>query len=68
MTLGWHMGEIESDTFFFKEGGGAGFRSMMRVYPKHGVVTIVMTNATIIGVRKCIDAMDGAFLGGQSAI
>jgi D-alanyl-D-alanine carboxypeptidase len=64
MTLGWHIGDMDSSTFFYKEGGGAGFRSMMRVYPKHGIATIIMTNATGIGVRKCLDHVDGTFLRG----
>jgi D-alanyl-D-alanine carboxypeptidase len=62
MTLGWHMEDIDSGTFFYKEGGGAGFRSMMRVYPSRGIATIIMTNATGIGVRECLDAMDRTFL------
>jgi D-alanyl-D-alanine carboxypeptidase len=33
MTLGWHIGELNGTRFFYKEGGGRGFHSMMRVYP-----------------------------------
>jgi CubicO group peptidase (beta-lactamase class C family) len=66
MTLGWHIGDIDSSTFFYKEGGGAGFRSMMRIYPKHGIATIIMTNATGIGVRKCLDHVDRTFLRGMT--
>lgn len=40
---------------------------MMRVYPKHGIATIIMTNATGIGVRKCLDAVDRAFLRGNNS-
>ena len=30
MTLGWHIGN--GTAYFFKEGGGGGFHSEMRVY------------------------------------
>ena len=64
MTLGWQMGDIDSGVFFYKEGGGAGFRSMMRVYPKHGIATTIMTNPTGIAVRRCLDDVDSTFLRG----
>jgi len=66
MTLGWHMGEIDGGTFFYKEGGGGGFRSMMRVYPKQAFATIIMTNATGVGVRRCLDVMDRTLQRGNN--
>jgi CubicO group peptidase (beta-lactamase class C family) len=39
MTLGWHIGSLARTPYFFKEGGGAGFHSMMRLYPKEGLGT-----------------------------
>src|SRR3954467_2453014 len=39
MTLGWHVGETGGVPFFFKEGGGGGFRSMMRLYAAGGVAS-----------------------------
>lgn len=62
MTLGWHVGNMDGTNFFYKEGGGAGFRSMMRVYPKCGIATVVMTNATGFDVRKCLNTADRIFL------
>ncbi len=62
MTLGWHIGELDGRRYFYKEGGGGGFRSMMRVYPAHGIATVVMTNATGFGVRECLDTVDVQFL------
>lgn len=62
MTLGWHIGDLGSRRFFYKEGGGGGFRSMMRVYPESGMATVVMTNATAFDVRACLDEVDRQFL------
>ena len=62
MTLGWHMGGFERTRFFFKEGGGGGFHSMMRVYPDDGIGTVVMTNATGFDVRRLLDTMDAVFI------
>ncbi len=40
MTLGWHVGAADGARFFYKEGGGGGFDSMMRIYPAAGVGTV----------------------------
>ncbi len=58
MTLGWHIGE----GFFYKEGGGGGFHCMMRVYPSHGIGTVVMCNATGFDVGRLLNAADPAFM------
>jgi hypothetical protein len=44
MTLGWHIGSVDGVQFFFKEGGGGGFRSEMRIYPSAGIASVVMVN------------------------
>jgi CubicO group peptidase (beta-lactamase class C family) len=62
MTLGWHIGDIEGTRFFYKEGGGGGFHSMMRVYPASGVATVIMTNATGFDVGTCLNIVDPGFL------
>jgi CubicO group peptidase (beta-lactamase class C family) len=65
MTLGWHIGSRSGTPFLFKEGGGGGFHSMMRVYPADGIGTVVMANATAIDVRGSLDAVDPRFLGAR---
>jgi CubicO group peptidase (beta-lactamase class C family) len=65
MTLGWHIGELTGQRFFFKEGGGGGFHCMMRLYPAGGIGTIAMTNATGFDVRKLLDTIDPEFLRGS---
>jgi len=61
-TLGWHVGETNGRRFYYKEGGGGGFRCMMRVYPFCGVGSVVMTNATHFRVAQCSDAFDSRFV------
>lgn len=58
MTLGWHIGKVDGEVVFFKEGGGGGFHSMMRMYPARRVASVVMTNATNFPVAAFLDAMD----------
>lgn len=68
MTLGWHIGDLDGTRFFYKEGGGGGFHSMMRVYPGDGIGTVVMTNATGFDVRRLLDAIDPSFIRSRKAI
>lgn len=58
MTLGWHIGAVGRAQFFYKEGGGGGFHSMMRIYPASRIATVVLTNATTFDVRGLLDAID----------
>ncbi|MDE2250066.1 MAG: beta-lactamase family protein [Gammaproteobacteria bacterium] len=62
MTLGWHIGGPADTPYFFKEGGGGGFHSMMRLYPVARVGSVVMTNATLFNVRALLDAADAQLL------
>ena len=62
MTLGWHIGAVDGVRYFYKEGGGGGFHSMMRVYPSVGIATVVMTNTTGFNVRAFLDEVDLLFL------
>jgi len=62
MTLGWHVGRRGPRRFFFKEGGGGGFRCMMRLYPAAGVGTVLMTNATALNVGRVLDELDAPFV------
>ena len=60
MTLGWHIGEVGGARYFFKEGGGGGFHSLMRLYPDRRIGTVVMTNATGSKIARLLDAVDRA--------
>jgi D-alanyl-D-alanine carboxypeptidase len=61
MTPGWHIGSVGGTPYFYKEGGGGGFHSMMRLYPSAGTGTVVMVNATRFDVRGHLDRMDPRF-------
>jgi CubicO group peptidase (beta-lactamase class C family) len=60
MTLGWHIGNLTGQPFFYKEGGGGGFHCMMRLYPGDRVGTVAMTNATGFDVGKLLNTLDPA--------
>lgn len=62
MTLGWHVGASGGVPCFYKEGGGGGFHCMMRLYPKAGIGTVLMTNATRFDVGGHMDSWDSHFL------
>jgi D-alanyl-D-alanine carboxypeptidase len=62
MTLGWHVGETNSVYYCFKEGGGGGFRSEMRIYPSLGLGSIVMTNSTIFNSTEFLNRVDNEFI------
>ncbi len=59
MTLGWHVGVTNGKEVYFKEGGGCGFRCLMRICPALRRGSVVMTNSTDFDVRSCLDASDG---------
>lgn len=62
MTLGWHVGRTSGTSYFFKEGGGGGFHSEMRVYPLQRIASVVMVNGTDFNSSKFLNRTDKAFL------
>jgi len=58
MTLGWHIGELDGSRYYFKEGGGGGFHSMMRLHPERGFGSIIIGNATGFRASKALDEID----------
>jgi CubicO group peptidase (beta-lactamase class C family) len=63
MTLGWHMGSLGPYQYLFKEGGGGGFHSAMRLYKSRGIGTVFMANATTVSVSRILDRLDGWLVG-----
>jgi D-alanyl-D-alanine carboxypeptidase len=61
MTLGWHIGRSDGLQYFFKEGGGGGFHSEMRVYPSHGIASVVIANNTSFDARGFLNTVDKEF-------
>jgi D-alanyl-D-alanine carboxypeptidase len=62
MTPGWHIDELNGGPYFYKEGGGVGFHSEMRIYPRAGLASIIMTNRTEFNSRKRLTEVDQVFL------
>jgi len=65
MTLGWHIGETRTgpraEKFFFKEGGGAGYHTEMRIYPASRAASVVIANNTAFAVKAFLDTADAEF-------
>jgi D-alanyl-D-alanine carboxypeptidase len=66
MTLGWHIGSLAGTEFLYKEGGGGGFHCLMRLYPRAGIGTVVMSNATGFDVKRLLDEVDLLFGAAQA--
>ncbi len=62
MTLGWHIGKLNGVTYYYKEGGGAGFHSEMRIYPDNGLASVIMANRTSFNSRKVLSELDVNFV------
>jgi D-alanyl-D-alanine carboxypeptidase len=62
MTLGWHIDKLNGITYYFKEGGGAGFHSEMRIYPERKLASVLMTNRTSFHSRKILSELDINFV------
>ena len=62
MTLGWHVREFNKIKYFYKEGGGAGFKSEMRIYPKKELASVIVTNKTSFNSRKQLGVIDSVFI------
>ena len=62
ITLGWHIRQLDSLTYFYKEGGGAGFCSEMRIYPESGVASVLMANRTSFNFKKHLSGLDRPFV------
>lgn len=62
MTLGWHIGNLKGIRYFFKEGGGGGFHSEMRIYPIQKFASVIMVNSTEFNSNVSLSNLDKIFL------
>lgn len=62
MTLGWHIDVLDGVTYYYKEGGGAGFHCEMRIYPENGLASVIMVNKTTFNSRKILSELDMNFV------
>lgn len=58
MTLVWHISNLEGRDYFFKSGGGGGYRSEMRIYPLERLATIIIVNRTNFNSKKHLNILD----------
>lgn len=68
MTLGWHIGSLKGMKYFFKEGGGGGFHSEMRIYPTMKLASVIMVNSTEFNSNNSLSVLDEAFFKSSSLI
>ncbi|AXR63230.1 serine hydrolase domain-containing protein [Leptospira mayottensis] len=61
MSLGWHIRSLNGNRYYFKEGGGGGFHSEMRIYPDRGIATVVISNDTEFNTRDFLNETDPEF-------
>jgi len=66
MTLAWHVGKNSLGTYYFKEGGGAGFHCEMRIYPDRSIASIVMLNRTMFDTKDFLDTQDDLYIHTKS--
>jgi D-alanyl-D-alanine carboxypeptidase len=62
MTLGWHIGKYRGTVFYYKEGGGAAYRSEMRIYPDDNLASVLMLNRTQFDTSDELNRLDAGFL------
>ncbi len=62
ITLGWHIRNLDGIRYYYKEGGGAGFHSEMRIYPTQGLASVIVTNQTSFNSKSTLNKLDGMFL------
>jgi CubicO group peptidase (beta-lactamase class C family) len=58
MTLGWRIGRLENETYYGKPGGGPGFRSNVRIYPRLRLGVSWLANETGINARQADSISD----------
>ncbi len=61
MSLGWHIQFLNGNRYYFKEGGGGGFHSEMRIYPELGIATVAISNDTEFNARTFLNETDVEF-------
>jgi CubicO group peptidase (beta-lactamase class C family) len=57
-SLGWFMDSLGGEPWFAHPGGGAGYYSELRVYPRIGRVSVVMLNRAGTRDERILDRVD----------
>jgi len=62
---GWNRGQLDNHPYYTKPGGGPGFSSNIRIYPKAEIATIYLCNKTEVSegpINSFSDMLDKHFL------
>lgn len=62
MSLGWHIGNLKDIRYFYKEGGGGGYHSEMRIYPSQGIGSVIIVNRTNFNSKKYLNTIDDVLI------
>jgi CubicO group peptidase (beta-lactamase class C family) len=62
-SLGWFTGALGDEPWYAHPGGGAGYYSEVRVYPRLRCVSVVMFNRTGIRDEHVLDRLDHFLVG-----
>lgn len=57
--LGWHLGEASAEQYANHIGGGLGFRSELRIYPRLGCAVAVIANETSFDTNAVAELIAG---------
>jgi len=62
MCLSWYTGQLNDNTYYTHAGGGGGFYCEIRIYPSHGLGSVMMTNRTGMTDERFMDKADVLFI------
>ena len=62
MCLSWFKGELNGNEYLTHAGGGGGFYSELRIYPKLGIGSVIMFNRTGMKDERYLDNLDKYFI------
>ncbi len=58
MTLGWFSGKFDNHEYYCHAGGGGGYYTEIRIYPKLGVGSVIMMNSSGMKDERLLDQLD----------
>ena len=65
MCLSWFRGEMNGLQYFAHAGGGGGYYCEIRIYPEHGIGSVIMFNRTGMSDERYLDKLDKCIINGK---
>ena len=65
MCLGWFIDELNGVHYFAHPGGAGGFYCELRIYPDHGIGSVIFFNRTGMNNEKFLDNTDQYYFEGR---